>query len=159
MSELDELDRNILRLLQSKRMCAPRYSKIAQALKLPLSTVHSRIKKLEENKIISGYNALVDAEKIGRPLIVYALIKLKYPENPEDIKFDEMVAEKIAIHPQIQEVHAMTGDWELLVKIRAKDSAEYYKIAKECIVPAGRVEKVHGLIALKTIKEDFGILP
>lgn len=158
--ELDELDKNIVRLLQNKKMCGPKISKIANALKLPSSTIHSRIKHLEKEKVITGYNALVDSKKLGKPLTVFALLKLKYPEEPEEIKFDEMVAEKIAVSsPQIQEVHALTGDWELIVKLKVSDTDDYYKLAKECIVPAGRIIKVNGLMSLKTIKEESIVLP
>jgi len=71
-----------------------------------------------------------------------------------------MVADKIAASsPHIQEVHALTGDWELLVKIKCKDTDDYYQIAKNCIVPAGRITKVNGLMALKTIKEEDVVWP
>jgi len=160
MKKIDELDENIIRFVQNPNMCTPKVSAIAKALKLPTSTIHSRLKKLESSGVITGYHASVDAEKIGKPLTVFALVKLKYPENPGEIEFDELVAEKIASSSnQIEEVHAMTGDWELLVKIRAKDSKDYYRISKECILPAGRIIKVHGLMAVKTIKEQHTIAP
>lgn len=157
---MDELDANILRMLQRGDVCVPKIGKIAQSLKVPGSTVHKRIDKLKKEGVISGYSAIVDADRVGKPLTVFALVKLQYPENPTDINFSEVIGQKIAnSSPQIQEVHALTGDWELLVKIKARDHKDSYRIAKECIVPAGNVTKVNSLFSVATFKETGFVLP
>jgi len=75
----DELDKNIIRLIQNKKMCTPKINKIAKALRLPASTIHTRIKKLEQNGVINGYIGAVDPQKVDRGLTVFALLKLAYP--------------------------------------------------------------------------------
>ena len=155
--ELDDLDKSILNLVQNGDMCVPRINKLAEVLGEPSSTVHSRIKKLEKKGVLTGYEAVVDPKKVGKPLTYFALVKLKYPEDENDFKFDETLGEEIAFsHPLIQEVHAMTGEWELLVKIKAADQDEYYQVAREGIIRTakGRVIKVNGLTVLSTIKEQ-----
>jgi len=160
MPELNDTDKNLIRLLQNGEMCVPKINKIAKSLQLPPSTIHSRIEKLKKKGIITGYNAVVNPEKIGKKLTVFALLKLKYPENPHEVAFDELVAQKIAASsPNVQEVHSLTGDWELLVKIKAKDTEDYYKTAKECFITAGKIVKVNGLMTLSTIKENQVIWP
>ncbi len=160
MTELDDLDKSILNLAQNGDTCSPKVKKIAEALDVPSSTVHSRIKKLEEKNVIEGYNAKVNPKKAGKGMTYFALVKLKYPEKEEDFEFDEDLGEKIAFsHPAIQEVHTLTGEWELLVKIKAKDQDEYYEVAREGIIKTGkgRVIKVNGIAALSTLKEESKI--
>ena len=158
--DLDDADKQILNLLQNGDMCGPRINRVARILGMSPSTVHNRIKRLEDSGLISGYSAVIDTEKAGKKLTVFSLVKLKYPKTEEDFEFDEKIGQLIAFgHPAIQEVHTLTGEWELLVKIKARDMDEYYAAAREGIIKAaqGRVEKVNGLIALSTLKEDWKI--
>ena len=58
MTKTKPIDKEILHLMQEKSLCVPQVSKLAQRLKLPVSTIHARIKKLEEDGIIGtiGFN-------------------------------------------------------------------------------------------------------
>jgi DNA-binding Lrp family transcriptional regulator len=154
--QLDELDKSILNLVQNGDMCVPRVNKLAEILRVPSSTVHSRIKKLEKNGVIAGYDAQVDPQKVGKPLTYFALVKLRYPQTEKDFEFDETIGERIAFSdPRIEEVHTLTGEWELIIKMRVANQEEYYKVAREAIIKAagGWVTKVSGLAALSTVKE------
>jgi DNA-binding Lrp family transcriptional regulator len=127
---------------------------------MPPSSVHARIKRLEKTKVIKNYNANMDAKKLGKELTVFALIKLDYPHTEEEIAFDETIAQRIAlIGPEIQEVHSMTGDWELLLKLKVKNHDDYYNIVKEIIRVGKRVNKVNALFALKTYAEHNIVYP
>jgi DNA-binding Lrp family transcriptional regulator len=157
---IDEIDYRIIKSLQSKNSCAPRVTYIADELNLPPSSVHARIKKLEAERIITNYSATADAAKLGKPLTVFALIKLDYPKTEKEIEFNETVADKIAmIGPEIQEVHSMTGDWELLVKIKVKDQNAYYDVVKEIIKVGKIINKVNALFALETHGEHNIVYP
>ena len=156
---LDHIDKKILKKLQQRDAATPKINAIAKQIGLSPATVYNRIKKLERIGAITGYSATVDAKKVGKGLTVFSLIKLEYPKSPEEIGFDEEVGKWIAnIDPAIQEVHAMTGEWELLVKMKVKDQKEYYRIAKE-MVKTGKILKVYGLFALNTIKEEHSVYP
>lgn len=155
--ELDDLDKSILNLVQNGDMCVPRVNRLAEILGEPSSTVHSRIKKLEKKGVLTGYEAVVDPKKVGKPLTYFALVKLKYPEDEKDFEFDEKLGELIAFsHPLIQEVHTLTGEWELLVKIKAADQDEYYQVVRKGVIGSakGRIIKINGMAALSTLKEQ-----
>lgn len=158
--DIDELDKKIIQALQKNDLCGPKVTEIAEDLDVPNSTVHSRIKNMEGEELINGYSADIDAEKAGKPLTVFALVKLEYPKSSKEVTFDEDTASRISrSSDQIQEIHAMTGEWELLIKIKVRDADDYYRIAKNHIVPAGDIKKVKGLFALNTEKETSKIYP
>ncbi|MFH1751884.1 MAG: Lrp/AsnC family transcriptional regulator [archaeon] len=157
---LDELDTNIVRLLQAENYCVPKVNLIARALKVPTSTIFSRLKKLEKDGFLTGYSADVNSTKLGKELTVFALVKLEYPKLPENIDIHEIIAQKISnSSPKIQEVHALTGEWELLVKIKVNDHKDYYDTIKKYIIPAGPIVKVNALMALETFKETHFVYP
>lgn len=157
---MDEIDYRILRCLQSKNSCSPKINYIADVLGMAPSSTYSRIKKLEQNGIIADYIADVDAKKLNKPLTVFALVKLDYPKTAEEIEFNETVADRIAlVGPQIQEIHSMTGDWELLIKMKVKDSDEYYSLVKEIVKSSKIINKITALFALKTHREHHIVYP
>ncbi|MHA1131170.1 MAG: Lrp/AsnC family transcriptional regulator [Candidatus Helarchaeota archaeon] len=78
MDQLDETDQNIIRFLKEDSRTA--YTKIAEKLNIPDTTVHFRIKKLKtEKKIIKKFTILLSPESLG--FNVSALIKIKVGDH------------------------------------------------------------------------------
>ena len=77
MENLDELDQKIIHFLKEDSRIA--YTKIAEILKIPDTTVHFRIKKLKNAKIIQKFTVLISPENLGYNL--GALIKIKVGEH------------------------------------------------------------------------------
>ncbi|MEM2404236.1 MAG: AsnC family transcriptional regulator, partial [Candidatus Methanomethylicia archaeon] len=90
--KIDEIDYAILNILQED--CRTPLEEIARKIKIPKSTVHYRIKKLEERKIIEGYYAKIDAAKLGKEYIAVILVRAKYGPG-----YHEKVGRKIAEIP------------------------------------------------------------
>lgn len=130
--------------------CTPQISKIAKKLKEPSTTIHYNIKKLEREGAIKSYKAVFDYKKIGEGHCTYLLINLiqeKYGE-PEE------VAKEIAKNANVESVDIVTGDYELIVKLRSKDIDEYYAFVKIAIKKYG-FAKVISLTSLKQVKTEF----
>jgi DNA-binding Lrp family transcriptional regulator len=71
---MDKKDEAILRILSRKAGLSSRT--LSEMLKLPISTVHRRIKKLEREGIIQGYKAVVNFEKTSRPIGTLLMVNL-----------------------------------------------------------------------------------
>jgi len=130
--------------------CTPQIAKIAIKIKEPSTTIHYNIKKLEQEGQIKTYKAVFDYKKIGEGHCTYILVNLtsqKYGD-PED------VAKLIAKDPRVESVDIVTGDYELILKLRTKDIDEYYAFAKEAIKKYG-ISKMVSLTSLKQIKTEF----
>ena len=137
--------------------CAPAITKLARKLKQHGSTIHFNIKRMEKEGKILGYKAVFNGQKIEQGFTVFALVKLN-DTTYKDPGFTERIAKKIARHPEVESVDIMTGDWELLVKIRAKDQKDYFEAARRCIANEG-VVKVHSMISLSSLKSEYTCLP
>ncbi len=83
--------------------------------------VESKIKEYESNGVILGYKAIIDWDKTEREY-VNALIELKVAPQ-RDLGFDR-IAERICVHPEVQNVYLMSGGYDLLVVIEGKTMRE-----------------------------------
>jgi DNA-binding Lrp family transcriptional regulator len=130
--------------------CTPQIAGIARKIKEPSTTIHYNIKKLEKDGKIRAYKAVFDYKKIGEGHCTYIMINLvqeKYG-NPE------AVASEIAKDPRVESVDIVTGDYELLVKLRTKDIDEYYEFIKQAVSKYG-FSKTVSMTSLKQVKTEF----
>lgn len=136
--------------LLKKGSCAPRISELAKKLHSKSTTIHYNVKQLEGDGTIKAYKAVFDYKKIGEGFCSYVLINLSSDEygNPE------RVAKELAKHPNVESVDIITGEWELLVKMRAESIEQYYELAKRVLSVKG-IGRTHTLNSLKQIKTEF----
>jgi len=158
MARLDDADKRVLELLQRGDMCKPSATKLARALGVPVTTIHSKLKKLEDNDYITGYQAILDSKKAGINLTLFVIIKVKYEEAYAGKKELESFGEKLAKIPEVQEVHTCSGDWDYLIKVKAKDPNDYYRIGSERILPLGGIERMESYTSFKQFKENPRII-
>ncbi len=113
--KLDETDFKILyELLEDSSQSLTELSK---KLNIAKSTIHSRIKKLERTEVIEKYSIKMNMELLNYPLIAYVM--LNYDQHKTDYDQEE-VAQKIAKMAMVEEVHLIAGEWDILIKVRAK---------------------------------------
>ena len=146
--KLDEVDEKILKnLLVDARLSARQL-----ALKLGMSTVTilSRIKKLENEKIINGYTAIVDYEKLGYELT--AIIEIIAKKNKI-----VGIEEKLAKMENVCGVYDITGSTDTIVIAKFKERNELSQFVKG-ISTIPNVENTITHIVLNTAKEDFRLV-
>jgi DNA-binding Lrp family transcriptional regulator len=130
--------------------CTPQISQVAKKLKEPSTTIHYNIKKLEKEGAIRSYKAVFDYKKIGEGYCTYILTRLV----AEKYGHPEEVAEKLAQDPRVESVDIVTGDYEIIIKLRVKDIDEYYAFVKESVNKYGFAKTI-SLASLKQIKTEF----
>ncbi len=136
--------------LFKKGYCTPQIARMAKELREPSTTIHYNIKKLEREGAIKAYKAVFDYKKINEGFCTIVLISL----SPDEYGNPEKIARELAKHPEIESVDICTGDWELVIKIRAKDQDEYYNFIKNVVSRKG-IEKIKSLLSMKQIKTEF----
>jgi len=143
--ELDKTDERILKNL----MVDARLSARQLALKLGISTVTvlSRIKKLEREKIIKGYTALIDHEKLGYNLT--AIIEIIGKKD----KIIDMEVEISKIE-NVCGVYDITGNTDTLVIAKFKSRNELSEFVKG-LASIQNIENTITHVVLNTTKEDF----
>ena len=143
--DLDKTDERILKNL----MVDARSSARQLALKLGISTVTvlSRIKKLEREKIIKGYTALIDHEKLGYNLT--AIIEIIAKKD----KIIDMEVEISKIE-NVCGVYDITGNTDTLVIAKFKSRNELSEFVKG-LASIPNIENTITHVVLNTTKEDF----
>jgi DNA-binding Lrp family transcriptional regulator len=146
---LDETDFKILHeLLEDSSQSLTRLSKKLNTAK---STIHSRIKKLERTEVIEKYSIKMNMELLNYPLI--AFIMLNYEQHVTNYDQEE-VAKKIAKIAMVEEVHLIAGEWDILIKVRAKGVEELGEFSIK------KLKKIEGIgqsltyVVLRKIKEE-----
>jgi len=142
--EIDDIDREILRMLQKDGRMS--LSKIAKKLNLSEATIHLRVKKLREKGVLKGFVADIDAEKVGKRVLAFVLVKIDTKRYPKTLK-------KIAEIPDIYEVHDITGEYSALLKVRVRDKDELAKLL-DSIGELEGVQDTYTMYVLRTLKEQ-----
>ncbi|MAF35477.1 hypothetical protein CMO91_06570, partial [Candidatus Woesearchaeota archaeon] len=119
---MKDISSKLQRLLK-EGYCTPQIARIAKKTHDPSTTIHYNIKKLEKEGKILTYKAVFDYGKIDEGFCSFVLVTL----SSETYGDPEKIAKKIALHPEVESCDIITGDWELIVKIRTKDQNEYYQ--------------------------------
>ncbi|MCJ7468971.1 Lrp/AsnC family transcriptional regulator [Candidatus Bathyarchaeota archaeon] len=135
--------------------CTPQIGRIARAIDEPSTTIHYNIKKLEKEGVIKTYKAVFDYKKINEGFCVYVLISLasKQYSDPENI------ARTLARQKEVESVDILTGDWELIVKVRVGSQDEYYDFLKKVIAKQEGIRKTKSMISLRYLKTEFVSFP
>lgn len=143
--EFDETDTKIIKnLLVDARLSA---RQLAHKIGLSTVTVLSRIKKLEQKKIITGYTARLDHQILGYDLT--AIIEVKTTKG----KMLE-IESKIAENENVCAVYDVTGPADILVISKFKNRDELSKFVKN-LSTIPNVENTETHIVLNSVKEDF----
>ncbi len=130
--------------------CTPQIHRLAKKIKEPSTTIHYNIKKLEREGAIKSYKAVFNHPKINEGFCAFVLITL----SPEEYGSPEKIGQELAKHPEIESVDIITGDWEMLLKVRTKDQESYYHLVKNVISRRGII-KIKTLTSLKQLKTEF----
>jgi Lrp/AsnC family leucine-responsive transcriptional regulator len=120
---------------------------VARQVGMAPSAVLERIRKLEKQKIIAGYEVRLDPKFFDKGLI--AFVTVKSDEHTDEIE----VGKKLARRPQVQEVHYVAGEDAFLVKLRGADTEDIGRLIRETIRSIDGVRLTKTAIVMSTYKE------
>lgn len=120
---MDELDRGIITQLTEDGRTP--YSRIAEDCGVATTTVHQRVKRLIDKGVIIGTRVRVDWEAVGLP--VTAMVSLETPSSEPLIE----IAEQLRGIPYVQNCFAVTGEFDLLLTVRARSSEHLGALLEE----------------------------
>jgi len=107
---VEEIDRKIVSLLaRNGRMS---FTELARQAGLSVSAVHQRVRRLEQDGVITGYAATFNPEDVGLPLTAFVSVKPFDPAAPDDIpqRLEHLTA--------IEACHSVAGDENYILKVR-----------------------------------------
>ncbi|MBU1345009.1 MAG: Lrp/AsnC family transcriptional regulator [Proteobacteria bacterium] len=146
---MDNTDLQILQILQKKAR-VPNVE-VARNIGMAPSAVLERIKKLETQGVIEGYEVRLNPGMFNCSMIAFIHIKVTTLDRLIEI------AGLLSKIEQIQEVHYLAGKDCLLVKLRVSDNTELETILRTKIAALDGVKDTQTFIALSTYKESAKI--
>lgn len=143
---LDRLDLHILTILQEN--CKLPLVKIGERVGLSAPSVIERIKKLEEGGVIRGYTAVLDGRKLGKDITAFIGVSINHPELI--VKFESAIDGL----EDIQECHHVTGEYTLLLKVKAYTTSDLEELIRQIRSLEG-VERTETSVVLSTHTEGL----
>jgi DNA-binding Lrp family transcriptional regulator len=142
---LDPIDERLIILLRKDGRMSN--AKLAEAVGLSPSACLRRLRLLERSGVIRGYVALIDLPEPERRAVFIAEILL---DRQTDDYFGRFEAE-IRRCPDVLECYLMTGDYDYLVRIEARDPADYERIHRDQLARLPGVARIRTSFAIRRV--------
>lgn len=113
-SPLDKKDQKIITVLKENARASIR--EISKTTGVRPSTVHQRIKKMQQEGVIEGFTVRLNDDKVGEGFCVFMLIA-GTPERYLDAKFVK--------NRHIKGIYGITGEYDLLIKMKFRDMNDF----------------------------------
>ena len=123
---------------------------IARQVGLAPSAALARVRKLERVGVIAGYETRMNPQAFGLDLVTF--IHVSTHENIGSVA----IGRRIALIPDVQEVHALAGKYCYLVKARVRNTAALSQLLQRIGAIKGVASSLTTL-SLETLKESIGV--
>ncbi|MEX1057363.1 MAG: Lrp/AsnC family transcriptional regulator [Natronospirillum sp.] len=144
-TKLDRYDRMILETLQHRGRITNQ--ELAEAISLSPSPCLRRVKQMEEDGLIDGYVALLNARKLGLNLMAFIEISMDKHTPDRFTAFEDT----IGTYPEVLECHLITGQSaDYLLKVIVRDMDAYQQFLLQKLTRIEGVSGVHSSFVLKS---------
>jgi Lrp/AsnC family leucine-responsive transcriptional regulator len=146
MERIDEIDATLLTFLQQDARMSN--AALARELGMAPSAILERVRRLEERKLIQGYQARLNAAALGWGLVAFVFVRADERVGSQE------TACRLAEIPEVQEVHNVAGEDCFLVKLRVPNTEALALLLRN---EFGRIETIRSTrttIVLETLKEQ-----
>lgn len=144
---MDQKDRQIIRELQRNGRMTNQ--DLATAVNLSPSPCLRRVKLLEQNGVITGYSATIDAESYGVPLTAFVRVSLASHTGDSVQQFER----EISRVDQVLECFVMTGASDYLLRVVVADLADYETFVRSRLHPIGGISSIDSSFVYGVVKK------
>ncbi len=147
---LDKLDCLILDALQHDGSLS--IAQLGERVGLSSTPCWKRVKRLEEEGYIERRVAIVNRKKVGLPVTVFVSIRA----GQHDEKWLARFAAGVALLPEVQEFHRMSGDVDYLLKV-VTSSIEGYDTFYKKLIRVAQLSGVSSAFSMEQIKSTTAL--
>jgi Lrp/AsnC family leucine-responsive transcriptional regulator len=151
MEKLDDTDLQILRTLQKNAKLTTK--ELADAVHLTPTPVFERQKRLEKRGYIKKYVAILDAEKLGKGLLVFVKVKLKQINH----EIADAFVRRIKRMPEVTECYNTSGAYDYLLKVRAESMQQYQEFILYKLGEIDQLSSIESTFVMSEVKQAYGI--
>ena len=148
---LDAIDKALLKLLQNDSKQTNKA--LSHALGLSVTAVYERIKKLENNGIISQYVALVEKKKVDKAFVAYCHVKLVQHSRDYVMKFEQEVRKL----DEVLECYHISGDYDYLLKVLVEHMEAFREFMVKKLTTINHIGSTHSMFVINEVKHTTAI--
>jgi DNA-binding Lrp family transcriptional regulator len=148
LNMIDEKDKKILKELKKNSRNSTK--NIAKNIQIPRVTVHDRIQKMQEKGIIKKFSVNIDYKKIGFPTEVFVFVGFQ----PNVEVSQRELAKRIGKLTGVSEVHIISGEYDLLLKVRGISLGDIGKLVVDKIRNLKGVGRTLTFACFETVKVE-----
>ncbi|MFB6095891.1 MAG: Lrp/AsnC family transcriptional regulator [Haloferacaceae archaeon] len=146
--ELDEIDREILRILQQDARTP--FSEIARQIDMSSATVHERVGRMEDAGVIEGYHAKVDPAEVG--FATEAFVGVRVEQGYEE----EIVPRLRELEP-VREIHLIAGKLDMILRVQAQSRDELRELVFDRLGKIDGFARTNTMVILGTEYDEEGL--
>jgi DNA-binding Lrp family transcriptional regulator len=150
-STFDQIDQHILAELQNDGRITN--VELAGRVGLTAPPCLRRVRTLEEDGVIQGYHAQLNAARLGYTITVFAMVSLKSQAEADLRAFEEHIAQLAPV----RECHMLNGEIDFILKIVARDLQEFQEFLTTSLTTAPHVAGVKTSLTIRTSKNLPGV--
>ncbi|NNE32027.1 MAG: Lrp/AsnC family transcriptional regulator [Winogradskyella sp.] len=149
--QLDITDKRLLELLQKDSKQTNKA--LSNALGLSVTAIYERIKKLENNKVISNYVALIDKKQVEKEFVAFCHVKLVQHSKDFVIKFEREVRKL----EEVLECYHISGDYDYLLKVLVEDMEAFRDFMVKKLTTIDHIGSTHSMFVINEVKHTTAI--
>ncbi|MDR7380019.1 DNA-binding Lrp family transcriptional regulator [Rhodoferax ferrireducens] len=143
---LDAIDRTILRLLQADSSLST--PQLAEQVALSVTPCWRRLKRLEEQGFITGYQAQLNRRKLGLDILAFVQLTFGVVTDKSIQRFEETILQR----PEVLSCHKVTGQADYLLQVVAPSLDAYSDFVETVLRGTPGISLIHSSLALREIK-------
>lgn len=147
-TDLDDVDRSILRILQEDGNLSN--AKLAERLSLSVTPCWRRLHRLEEEGFIDGYQANLNRRKLGYGVLAFVQLGFGIHTDDSPNRFEKA----ILAHQEVLSCHKITGAADYMLQVVAQDLDAYGEFVERVLRILPGVTSIHSSLALREVKSS-----
>jgi Lrp/AsnC family leucine-responsive transcriptional regulator len=148
---LDSIDKKLINLLQQDSKQTTKQLSIQ--LNLSVTAVYERVKKLENQKVIEKYVAIINKNKIERSFLVFCHIKLIQHSKEYVTTFEREVLKL----EEVSECFHVSGDYDYILKVYVRDMDAYRNFVVTKLTAIKYIGSTHSTFTIEQVKNTTAI--
>lgn len=148
---LDSFDRAILTIIQRDNATPQRA--IGEAVNLSAPAVQRRIKRMEAAGVICANVAVVDPEKIGRPVTIFIEVEVE----SERIEVFDAVRHSFAQAPEVQQCYYVTGEADFILIVTVPTMTDYEALTRRLFFGDKNVRHFRTFVSMDRVKVSLEV--
>lgn len=149
--QLDSIDKKLINLLQNDSKQTTK--QLSLHLNLSITAVYERVKKLENQKVIDKYVAIINKNKIEKSFLVFCHLKLIQHSREYVTTFEREILKL----EEVSECFHVSGDFDYILKIYVKDMEEYRNFMVSKLTAIKYIGSTHSIFAIEQVKNTTAI--